>query len=996
MEDFLENAENLNRVLVHLEKNPKDMGVLEEAARYLHNLKGLANIQGNREVVDLCHNLENIVCKAKEEKGFKDDASFEELFHKTDTLSSLFEKGFDKKDSSAVSQPASETDTEDDEFDVADLIPDFIESTREAITTISSSLSHLKNNPQGKSGLEVLVRCAHSIKGDAAIVQLENISSLAHEMEKLLKEIQEGQKTTEAPNIELLSEVLNTISTMVDSLEQKEDEETNIEPLLTKFAATSEAPSASTPSQKIEPDEQTDEEYDAELVNDFLEDTREDIDTINNGLLKLEKNPGDKSVIVEVFRSVHTIKGNAAIVKLDRISSLGHKMEDLLREYQEGRKVPTPQSLDILFEALDVVNTMVDSVEQGKGEDVNIGSLMVRLEAATKEEDISETPQAKEDEKEAPNQDASLIAIAPPRISKTVRVNIEKLDDILNLVGELVIGKIRLEDDRQHLSALPKSVGDELKKWETASHSQSMDMQGFGGETSKVISESLKMGNAILEKLEKFSTEFNASIENVNRLIDEIQTKIMGIRMLPVSTIFDTFPRPVRDLAKGFQKEVELQIEGGETQIDKKILEEIGDPLVHLVRNTIDHGIEKPKERKKSGKPACGKLQLSAYQQAGRIVIEIKDDGRGIDPEHIRATALKKKILPEETINSMDREDLLNLIFHPGFSTKKIITDVSGRGVGMDVVKANVEKLHGSIDLSSQVGEGTRIALSLPLTLATTHALLVCVADQTLAIPITSVEQCLRISLKDVQSVGGKEAVMINGVITPTISLARVLGWSPNGKPNSHDAKVQAVILFFGPHHIAFQVEDIIGEFEIVVKSLGTHLTNVNNIAGTTIMGSGDVVLITDVSQLIASARMVGKGSMISVQKTEEVAEERIPAILVVDDQLSIRQLEKSILESAGYRVETADNGVEAMAKLADEHFDLVVTDIQMPEMDGFALTEKIKSEEKWKDIHVVIVTSLEKDEDKVRGVMVGADAYIIKGDFEQGNLIDTVKALVG
>lgn len=883
------------------------------------------------------------------------------------------------------------------------------EDARENIKELNQIFVHLEKKPQDVEAMGKAERHLHNLKGLGSVVGEQEIVDLAHRMESTVSQAREKKRALDAKQCDELFHSVDAISTLFEKSVGIED----------------------APLHTAQKDGDEVENFDwSAMIPDFIDSARDNIKSISNGILKLEKNPKDKNAVEEIFRSAHSLKGSASIIDMKKIVSIAHLMEEILREFHEGTKFPTTDIIDILFEALDIINTILDCMAEGGKERIEIESVLNKLTSISGEKPVTEKTHIKESietgpvlnkpvstyeeqsgSKEKPTKEImddrpspppSDISIATPKANETVRVSTNKLDDILNLVGELVIGKIRLEDERLKLSSLQLLMEDELKRLGSSSISVTEDLQGKSeeeqGEILGPTNEAVNFCHRFYERLEKFSVGFDSSIENINRLINEIQGKIMGIRMLPISTIFDTFPRAVRDMAKGLHKEVDLQIEGGDTQIDKKILEEMSDPLVHLVRNAIDHGIESPKDRIMKGKPTEGILKLSAYQQAGRIVVEVEDDGCGIDPEEIRKTALKKKFLQSQEIEKMDEDDLISLIFHPGFSTKTIITDVSGRGIGMDVVKTNIDKLHGSIDLSSKPGIGTKISLSLPLTLATTRALMVRVEEQTLAIPINSVEKTMRMSQDEVRSVGGRDAIMVDGHIIPITSMSSVLGWNSNGKDQSVDSKLQAVILFFGSRRVAFNVDDLIGELEIVVKTMGSHLIKVGNFAGSTILGSGDVVLIIDVPQLITSARVsegivAPRGIMAEAIKEEEEVSQ---TILAVDDQMTIRQLEKSILETAGYNVETAEDGIEALRILSERHVDLVVTDVLMPRMDGFTLTENIKGDEKYKDIPVVIVTSLEKDEDKMRGVKAGANAYIVKGNFQQGNLIDTIKSLIG
>ncbi len=477
----------------------------------------------------------------------------------------------------------------------------------------------------------------------------------------------------------------------------------------------------------------------------------------------------------------------------------------------------------------------------------------------------------------------------------------------------------------------------------------------------------------------------------MNMVVNELQEKGMGIRMLPLATIFNTFPRAVRDLAKEFGKEVELIIRGEETELDKKVLEEINDPLIHLIRNSVDHGIENPDERIKVGKERKGKVELSASQEGDHIVIEISDDGQGIDPNKIKETAIKKGFLAESEADNLDDKDSYYILFESGFSTSSIITDISGRGVGMDVVKRKIEEeLKGSIKVESNIGKGTKFTLMLPLTLAIIRALLIEVGNQTFAIPTTTLEETIKVENDKIQTTKGREAIQLRGQFIPLVSLAKILGLRES---KSDNGKLSIAIINTGGHRVGFKIEEFIFEQQIVIKTLGNHLKKVSNIAGTTILGAGEVVLILHIPDLVSSARGIA-GLRTWGRKIEEKKDKEI-AILVVEDSLTTRELEKNIFEAAGYQVDLAINGAEALSIIQQKEFDLIVTDIQMPVMDGFELTKSIKENEALKDIPVVILTSLENDEEKQRGIEVGADAYIVKSTFDQTSLLNIIERLI-
>ena len=466
----------------------------------------------------------------------------------------------------------------------------------------------------------------------------------------------------------------------------------------------------------------------------------------------------------------------------------------------------------------------------------------------------------------------------------------------------------------------------------------------------------------------------------------------MQLRMLPVNTVFQTFPRAMRDLAKQYRKEIDFVIEGGETELDKKVLEGINDPLVHIMRNAVDHGIESPEARLAAGKPAAGTVRLAARQEGDRILVEVADDGAGIDAGKVRATAVRKGYITEAEAASMSDREAMFLIFEPGFSTSAIITEISGRGVGMDVVREFVVgRLKGALDVRSEVGKGTTFTLTIPLTLAVIRALMLKVGDRTFALPTTAIDETLRVEQHEISKLEGRDVIRRQRRTIPLVRLSALLGL-PDSE-FSEGQKVPIVTVSYSGHLMGFVVDGFVGEQQIVSKPLGAHLRRVENLAGVTILGAGQVVPILNVPDLMDNARMRSGQRAAHAPREERPASARI---LICEDSFTTRELERSIFETAGYEVETAVDGAAGLAKLKDGLLvDAVVTDVQMPRMSGFELTSAIKSDPALAGLPVVIVTSLERDEEKAQGIEAGADAYIIKSVFNQDTLLDTVESLI-
>jgi two-component system chemotaxis sensor kinase CheA len=497
--------------------------------------------------------------------------------------------------------------------------------------------------------------------------------------------------------------------------------------------------------------------------------------------------------------------------------------------------------------------------------------------------------------------------------------------------------------------------------------------------------------------LHRFASDYG----RLTLLTDDLQDEVRRVRMLPIATLFDLFPRMVRDLARERDKEVTLHVVGADTEVDRQVLEIMKDPLTHLLRNAVDHGIEPPDRREAAGKPRRGTIRLRAAQKGNTIVLGVADDGAGIDLEAVRRAAVKRGLLTAQEAAGLSNQEAIQLIFRSGLSTLSQVTDLSGRGVGLDVVRENLEQLHGLVEVDTAPGRGTTFTLTLPLTLATSHVLLVEVAGQTVAVPTTTVKRILRVEAASVGRIEGRPAIRADGQPLPLVSLAQVLELSqacpePGRRveaPLAPDQKIPVVVLGVVEKRIAFRVDGFRGTQEVVIKSLGRQLSRVRNVAGATILGTGQVVMILSVADLVKSAQV---GPAVAAPPPVEVREVIRRRVLVVDDSITTRALERNILESAGYEVLVAADGEEAWALVQGEPLDAIAADIAMPRMDGFVLTEKVKGDERFKELPVVLITSLESPQDKIRGMEAGADAYITKSTFDQRELLETIERLIG
>lgn len=676
----------------------------------------------------------------------------------------------------------------------------------------------------------------------------------------------------------------------------------------------------------------------------FLKEAQEHLDSLQTNLLVLEKEPGNKPLIHELLRNAHTLKGSARMLGFEDISVIGHRMEDFLKEMEDGERPVDSAAIDLLLQGSDAISRMTEALANGADSPVDLEKFIAAFDQGL-------------------STAAALLDIEKPEaeiLGDTIRTSVKTLDSVVNLLGELIINKKRFEDKSEALKALGRS----------------------------------SQGAVATDQIMAFQQALEEDVLYLGYIIQELHAEAMALRMLPLRTITEGFIRMVRDLSKAQGKEIDLEIRGEHIEIDRLLLENLKPMFLHMLTNAVDHGIERPEERVARGKPAKGTVRLTARHEGNNVVIEIRDDGVGMDPAKIKAKALSRGIIDKDEAEMLKDEDALYLTLRQGFSTSEIVTDISGRGVGMDVVKMNIEKVKGNLTLRSEVGAYTEVELTLPLTLAVIDALMISCSGEQYAIPLSYVQETLKIRSSDIATVAGKEVLSVRNITVPLFSLAQILGFEEQ-KTSIAGGKLAAVILKQRDQIIACTIDKSHGTSEIVVKSLGGQLKKVRHTFGATVMGDGNPALILDVPDIFATAEGASSvGLRRSLQESQTFVSRG--NILVVDDSITTRTMEKSILVANGYEVTIAISAEDALDKIGAANFDLVISDVEMPGLNGFELTARLRAIDEYKNTPVIIVSSLSKDEHKRKAIEAGAQAYIVKGAFEQGTLLDTVESLIG
>ena len=757
-----------------------------------------------------------------------------------------------------------------------------------------------------------------------------------------------------------------------------------------------------------------------EILEDFLVEAFELIEQIDHDLVELELRPNDLDLLNRIFRVAHTVKGSSSFLNFNVLTTLTHHMEDVLNKARRGELSITPEVMDVVLESVDLMKSLLHCIKDNGNDtatDIQIEGICKKLELVSegqspvvvdskaKEEILQEKVQESlEVAAEAPELDvASLsddeveeeierllkqrkaednarraakggpVSAAPapsasvttapnpaPRaraeakipqmqsklpatsdkggnLEQTIRVEVKRLDNLMNLIGELVLGKNRL----------------------------------------------IKIYDDVEERYdgEKFLEELNQVVSSLSIVTTDIQLAVMKTRMQPIAKVFNKFPRVVRDLSRELGKQIDLNISGEETELDKSIVEEIGDPIMHMIRNSCDHGIESTEARIAAGKSEKGEIGLRAYNEGNHIVIEISDDGKGLDPDSLKIKAIEKGLLSEREADAMSDKEALAIIFRPGFSTAKEVSNVSGRGVGMDVVKTNIEKLNGLIEIDSELDKGTVVKLKIPLTLAIIQSLLVGAQEEYYAIPLASVLETVRVPIDDIYTIEGKNVLRLRDEVLSLVRLSDLFGVKQVYEGSD---QTYVVVVGIAESKLGIIVDNLVGQEEVVIKSMGYYLQNITGIAGSTIRGDGRVTLIIDVGAMMDMARDIKvdiKASMESSSKSMAKEKPEDYKVLIVDDSKTDRNIMLKAVEPIGVSTVEASNGIEALnlIKSGEHSFDAVLIDIEMPRMDGYTLAAEIRKYSKYRNLPLIAVTSRTSKSDRLRGVEVGMREYITK-----------------
>jgi len=810
-----------------------------------------------------------------------------------------------------------------DEFE--EILQDFLIEAFELIEQLDQDLVELETRPDDLDLLNRIFRVAHTIKGASSFLNFDVLTHLTHHMENLLNMARHGDLVIDANVMDVILESIDLMKALLVRIrDHGEDSGLDVSGCVARLDVVANGGEAPEPVEVPIPVVQ------APVVVQNSEE-EPDYSTMSDAQVEaeIERLLAQKQAEAAAKRSANAEPSKPAEVEPDYANmsdaEVEAEIERLLLEKQAEAAAKRIQKTESAAPQEPVVQSVpvVVPAPQPKTE---VAPVAKATPAAST---TPTTPRRSEPKEEGDSKGGG--------VEQTIRVDVKRLDHLMNLIGELVLGKNRL----------------------------------------------IKINDDVEERYEgeAFLEELNQVVSIVSLVTTDLQIAVMKTRMLPIGKVFNKFPRMIRDLSRELNKKIELEIAGEDTELDKSIVEEIGDPLVHIIRNSCDHGIEVGDVRIAAGKTDVGTIQLKAYHEGNHIVIQIIDDGKGLDADMLKQKSIEKGIITEKEADAMSEKEAFGLIFRPGFSTAAQVTSVSGRGVGMDVVKTNIEKLNGMIDIDSEVGKGTSMKLKIPLTLAIIQALLVGVQEEYYAIPLASVLETVRINKDDIYTVENRSVMRLRDEVLSLVHIGDIFEVARVFDTSEH---AYVVVLGLAESKIGLIVDTLIGQEEIVIKSLGEYLKGIEGIAGATIRGDGGVTLIVDVAALMQMAKSVKSTIGSESGETKKIGVKNSASdycVMIVDDSKTDRTIMRKALEPLGVTLVEATDGVEALniLKQGDHFFDAMLIDIEMPRMDGYTLASEIKKYNKYKNLPLIAVTSRAGKADRMRGVESGMVEYITK-----------------
>jgi len=920
-----------------------------------------------------------------------------------------------------------------------ELLDIFKNEAADKLDTIESQLNLIDKFRYDKQTLQSIDHAVHEIRSAAKMLGFSEIGSLVDHLEELIELIGKSDPENWREIIPTFRKCMLVIRELTEKqqISQKSYDEISdtISNFVTQFrqkAPEGEPDAKGSPLTETVAEEQKPIEV---MLQSFLQEGREYLEDMNFLLMKIEKEPENQQLLEQLLRSAHTLKGSSSMVYEHELETLMHLTEELIEKYQKSKKVPGAEVIDILFGVVDEGEFIVNALTTGnKNKIKNYDKIVQDFENVIPETvDSIDKGKSKEKFEAEEEKKTDYVSVADtPKEEKTpeshLRMNIKQIDSLLNEAAELVINnnqfRMQIERFKNYLPKLDvegKNLDSVLWQLDKMIKEQErlMSILKPGLEDIQEVEKSQKNQYAdiknILDHLQKFQDNFTRTmqgikesgkvyeqqLQKITKLSTQIHDEIIRARLIPIGMLFQRFNRPLRDIAKKYGKKINLQMEGESTEIDRILADKLYEPMLHLMRNALDHGIETAAERKKLNKPEEGCIQVIANRERNNVLITVEDDGKGIDAEKIRLRLIELGILAEEEIEKLSPQELYEFLMYPGFSTAEEIGPLSGRGIGLDIVRNQIHKLKGDLRIYSEPLKFTRIAIRVPISITVTQAMLVEIAQNTYALPLLQVEETANVNQENLTLREDGYFIQLRGMEIPVIHMSNLLKLKEApSPPMSGNSMYPVIIVQDEGKKAGLLVDNIVQREEILIKNIGESLQRTKFIMGGTILADGRVVLVLDIPQIVFSSLRLKernaallpedfRGTKDKPQQAEGMSEKSIlekkvvkgrrPLILIVDDSLSVRKFISGMLSKINYEVETAKNGQTAIELLAQKDYDAIITDLEMPQLSGYELIEQIRADSRWDKLPIIVLTGRASKQIEQQSLKLGANQFVIK-----------------
>ncbi len=1022
-EESDEIVHRLNNNILALEKNPDNKDIIMELFRDAHSLKGAARMIGFNDIQAIAHKIEDILGLAKDGKLLISSEVTDAIYKSIDFVNMSIQLSVKAKKEVKLSdfgkfigeldevsktfqsggsfQVNTKADVEvDKKFSSYKEPKEFIDNVTNEVDNINAriiEIIYLLNKVQEKADLNFILAIIYNIESLNSVFENCSNNDLKKNLSDILLKLEFVSKNSGVLNMAEIEELKNKFKfvseNIVNILNCYNLKVLDYEALAQEKLFVPEPPK----EENIEVKPVFKSENLVENISK-LADSNEVAEVILQELGELKQmfaNSPAEAIFQKVFDILGVIKSQNIRPDSEVLNILKQSIR-LIEKLVNDSALADKEDIDLLLQSLDITGQMLTLNKEEMFSDVPVTPPQIMKSP------IQKFPKME-------NQD--VFQIFESTAIKTLRVDTHKLDKLVNQIGEVIISKIKTQ---KHVLELDEINNRLLDLYEFAAKSQNYlkyydrkisqnerdaDINVFMNFNKQFLSYWADAQGRLHDEMREIYNLHKRMLEDdakLTHVVNKLEQMVKDIRLLPLATVFHMIPRMVRDIGKEKGKDIELSISGSETNADKKIVEEIKTPLIHIIRNAVDHGIEEPNERIALGKDPVGKVQLSACHSENKIIIEISDDGRGVNLEKIRQKAITKGLLTFEEINSMSDEQIMNLIFWPGFSTEETVTDISGRGIGLDIVQTKITQLNGKVKVQSIIGRGTRVIIELPVTMATIRSFVIKLNSQAFAIPVLAVKSVIKISNDDIYTKDGKDNILYHDMSVPIFNLSQVLGFKP-----SEEYKNRKTVLLIEAESdlIGLIVDELIGDQEILTKELAPPLFKLKNISGITTLINGEICLIINVAELLKTIistdyRLISASRPLQVTQKEAIN----PAesdVLVVDDFMTTRIMLKNILSAKGYNVDVANDAIEAIDRVSHKNYDVIISDIEMPQMNGYEFVQKLKSELMNKS-SIILISSLPVSDCKAKTKEVGADLFISKNDFNQDYFLQSIEYLIG